>query len=182
MTGRSLRRIVAAGLFAATALASGALLAGPERVPFPADYQTKFVRYNSVERPDRKPPVVRFFYANPESFAAMRAGMPAPNGTVLVMEDRKAALGPDGNPLLDDNGRWIATDEVVAVAVQEKRAGWGEAYAPDKRNGDWEYSAFNAKGEMRPNLKTDSCFTCHLNRTKSDYTFTYLKFFADTRK
>lgn len=181
MIRRRARRALGAGLIAAAILGSSAI-AGPERVPYPADYQTRFVQYNSVERPDRKPAQIRFFYANKESFEAMRAGQPAPNGTVLVMEDRYAKLDAAGNPILDAKGRWIPTDEVITIAVQEKRAGWGEAIPTNKRNGDWDYSAFTPKGEMRPNLSTDSCFTCHLNRTKSDYTFTYLKYFADKAK
>ena len=94
------RRRLAAALLLGLAAAPAAALAGPERVAFPADYQTRFVQYNQVERPDRKPPVIRFFYANPEAFAAMAPGMASPEGTVLVMEDRKAALGPDGQPQL----------------------------------------------------------------------------------
>lgn len=175
-------RLALAAALVATAATASVAIAGPERVPYPADYQTKFVQYNSVERPDRKPAQVRFFYANKESFEAMRAGQPAPNGTVLVMEDRNAKLDANGEPVLDANGRWIATDEVVAIAVQEKRAGWGAAIPEKLRNGDWDYSAFTPKGEMRANLKTDSCFSCHLNRTKSDYTFTYIKYFADKAK
>ncbi len=163
----------------AAALAAPPAWAGPERVAFPADYPTRFVQYNQVERPDRKPPVIRFFYANPEAFAAMGPGKPSPEGTVLVMEDRKAALGADGQPLLDADGRWVPTPEIVAIAVQEKRAGWGADYPPAKRNGDWDYAAFNPKGELRTEVKTDSCFTCHLNRTGRDHTFTFVKFFED---
>ncbi|BBK32938.1 cytochrome P460 [Stella humosa] len=173
------RPLIAIALLAGAVLLPLPALAGPERVAFPADYQTRFVQYNQVERPDRKPPVIRFFYANPEAFAAMGPGMPSPEGTVLVMEDRKAALGADGQPMLDGDGRWIATPEIVAIAVQEKRKGWGDDYPPSKRNADWEYAAFTPQGQLRTEVKTDSCFTCHLNRTQRDYTFTFVKFFQD---
>ena len=176
------RRRLAAVLLLGLAVTPAAALAGPERIAFPADYQTRFVQYNQVERPDRKPPVIRFFYANPEAFAAMAPGMASPEGTVLVMEDRKAALGPDGQPQLDGNGRWIATPEIVAIAVQEKRRGWGDEYPAAKRNADWEYAAFTPQGQLRADVKTDSCFNCHLNRKRRDYTFTFVKFFEDRCK
>ena len=46
-------------LAALALLAAAPAWAGPERVAFPADYPTRFVQYNQVERPDRKPPVIR---------------------------------------------------------------------------------------------------------------------------
>ncbi|MGE0718460.1 MAG: cytochrome P460 family protein [Alphaproteobacteria bacterium] len=172
-------RAFAAAAFAAAVLAPAVLAAGPERVAFPADYQTRFVRYNQIDRPDRNPPVVRFLYSSPEAFAAMRAGIPAPSGTVLVMENRKAALGPDGKPMVGPDGMWQAGPEILSVEVQEKRAGWGAAYPPDKRNDDWEYAAFTGEGKLRTEVKTDGCFNCHLNRRQRDFTFTFIKFFED---
>ncbi|MBI1779479.1 MAG: cytochrome P460 family protein [Proteobacteria bacterium] len=172
-------KLMMALIVAGVLLAAGRAGAGPDLVRFPADYKTRFVQYNAIERPDRKPAVVRFFYASPAAAAAAKAGQPIPDGTVLVMEDRKVKLNEAGQPSRGADGRYLATDEVVAIFVQEKRNGWGEAYPASKRNGEWEYSSFGTDGAVRANLNTDGCFTCHLNRKERDYTFTFFKWVLD---
>jgi hypothetical protein len=176
----AIRHALAGAILAAlTAIDVTGALAGPELIVFPADYKTRFVLYNTVERPDRNPAVVRHFYANPEAVAAAKPREAAPYGTVLVMEDRKVALDAAGQPRRDAEGRFVVTDEVVAIAIQEKRAGWGASYAPEKRNGEWEYAVFGPDGAARPTANLGPCFTCHLNRTGRDYTFTFVKWVID---
>ncbi len=172
-------------VLAALALAAGLALpalpgrAGTELVQFPADYRAKFALYSWTERPDRKPAIVRYYYVNPEAAAAAKAGQPAPNGTVLIMEDRKVRLGADGAPERAPNGTFMATDEVTGLFVQEKRAGWGADYPAEKRNGEWEYAQFNPDGTRRANANLDGCFACHKNRTGRDYNFTFSKWVLD---
>jgi hypothetical protein len=60
------------------ALAPAAALSGPERVELPTNYRDAFVLYNQIERPDRKPPQIRFMYASPEAAAAARPDQAAP--------------------------------------------------------------------------------------------------------
>jgi Cytochrome P460 len=106
-----------------------------------------------------------------------------PDGTVLVMEDMKVRLDASGAPLIGPDGRFEPTVEVTSVFVMEKRAGWGEAYPDDKRNGDWEYSFFAPDGTVRPNLNTSGCFACHMSRKgERDFTFTYAKVLLDQKK
>jgi hypothetical protein len=152
-------------------------LAGPERVEYPKDYRTTFVVYGTVDRPDRK--IVRVFYANREAVHAARPGQPVPYGTVLVMEDHKAKLDTSGQPVRDADGHFIASDEVIAVFVQEKRSGWGEEYPPEKRNGEWEYAWFNPDGSRKIDAKFDGCFSCHKSRAGRDYTFLFAKYVED---
>lgn len=54
-----------------------------------------------------------------------------------------ARVDAAGNPLLDQRGRFIPEPAIIAIGVQEKRAGWGVGYPPEKRNGEWEYARFN---------------------------------------
>ena len=112
-----------AGILVVIAFAADAVYAGPEKIAFPEGYQTHFVRYATVDKPKRK--TVRFFYVNPEALADAKPQQDAPHGTVLIMEDHKAKLGADGNPLMDSRGRFIPTTEVTNVFVQEKQPGWG---------------------------------------------------------
>jgi len=54
----------------------------------------------------------------------------------------------------------------------EKRAGWGAGYPPDKRNGDWEFQAFNADKSVNHNENLDRCFACHKSQERQDFVFT----------
>lgn len=172
-------RRIAAALIAAALLGAGLQAwAGPERVEFPVGYQQTFLRFGEVDRPDRKPQQVRFFYVDPKSAAAATAEQPVPDGAVLIMEDRRARLDANGAPLRDAQGRFIASDEVVNVFVQEKRVGWGEAYPAATRNGDWEYAVFEPDGRRR-NANTAGCFACHLPRAPTDFTFIFKRWVID---
>lgn len=178
-----MHRIFAAALVAA-AISSPAL-AGPERVTFPEGYQNRFTVYGIVDRPDRK--LVRFLYVNPEAVAKARPGEPVPDGTVLVMEDRKVRFGGDGNPMTDPEGRLLWTDEVTALFVQEKRAGWGAEYPAEKRNGEWEYASFAPGGARRTDKEgrvagTDACFACHKPWVAADHTFFFSSYVAQMRR
>lgn len=173
--------ILAWTLFGLIALAGGYALAGPERVAFPRDYASTWVKFTAVERPDRK--IVRNMYVNPDAHTRAKAGELLPEGTILVMEDMKVKLDATGAPVLGPDGRFEPTGEVTSVFVMEKRAGWGNLYPEDKRNGDWEYSSFAPDGTVRPNLNTSGCFACHMSRKGvRDFTFTYAKVLLDQQK
>jgi hypothetical protein len=144
---------------------------GPQNIELPADWQTRFIRYATVDKPDRK--IIRHMYVNPEAYAATRAGEPAPHGTLLIMADTRARLDPQGNPLLDTSGRFIPEPGWIAIGAQQKEAGWGAGYGPEQRNGEWEYAAFTGSGERR-NISLNNCFGCHLQaRAQQDFNFTY---------
>ena len=152
---------------------------GPENITLPTDYQTRFVRYATIDKAERK--IVRFMYVNPEAAAAAKKGEPFPDGSVLVMEDHAARLGPDNAPLVDMQGRFIPLPPILGVALQEKRAGWGVGYPDEKRNGEWEYARFNGDG-TRNNAPVEACFTCHLqNVANQDFTFTTWPYFQNRR-
>ena len=93
-----------------------------EDVNIPSDYRAKFVRYTTVDRTDNKQS--RDLFINPEALAAIKAGRPAPSGTVIVMEAYRAKLDANGNPVKDANGRFVK-DTLAAVNLMEKRTGWG---------------------------------------------------------
>jgi hypothetical protein len=165
--------LILAATAAAGSIAAGIALAGPERVKYPEKFQEDFVMFNTVDRPDLK--AVRLVFINKAADAEAKAGQPLPEGSILIVEQRKAKLDDKGEPVRDAEGRLVPTDEVMTILAMEKRKGWGEAYPADKRNGDWEYNVF--KPDRTPNLavKMDGCFSCHLNRAERDFTFTYFK-------
>lgn len=167
------------------AAGGGWVLAATENVAFPEGYRSQFVRYVAIDKPDRKPAIVRFMYVNPDALAAAKAGQAVPHGTILVMEDHRAKLDGEGKPATDPKGRLIATDEITSIFVQEKRQGWGAEYPDSKRNGEWEYAWFNADGARRTgaNVNMDNCFACHKkNAEHQDYTFTFVPFVETIKK
>jgi hypothetical protein len=144
---------------------------GPLNIELPSDWQTRFIRYATVDKADRN--IIRHMYVNPEAFAAIRAGQPTPRGTLLIMADTRARVDAQGNPLLDTSGRFIPEPGWIAIGAQQKEAGWGEGYGPDQRNGEWEYAAFDGAG-VRRNIPLNSCFGCHLQaRAQQDFNFTW---------
>jgi hypothetical protein len=178
-----MRHAVAA---AAVALVLGGLLAvpapaqntpaGPLNITLPADWQARYIRYGALDRPDRR--IIRQLYANPEAYFDARPGDALPQGLILVMADFPARAAPDGTLLRDIAGRLIPGPVPTRIAVQEKREGWGAAYPPDLRNGNWEYALF--RGDLtRPDNATApdsmrSCFACHIQqRPAEDFAYDF---------
>src|SRR5262245_61476354 len=114
----------------AVATACGALAvamqakAGGDKVSFPDGFE-KGVMYATVDRYDIKQ--FRELYANKEAVDAVRAGKPAPSGTVLTLIQYKAKT--DDDAILDEvsvgpfHRDALVEDGIVAYAVMEKRAG-----------------------------------------------------------
>ncbi|MBY0334934.1 MAG: cytochrome P460 family protein [Acetobacteraceae bacterium] len=178
-----MRRISATALFAAAVLAGGVAMAqgmggspapyrpGPHNITLPSDWETRFIRFATVDKAERK--IIRHLYVNPEAFAAARPGQPLPDGTLIIMADTRARLGADGTPLRDHSGRLIPEPGWIALGVQEKRPGWGEGYPPEKRNGTWEYARFLGDGR-RNDASVEACFTCHIQtRAGQDFAFDF---------
>lgn len=157
-------------------IASSPASAGPEKVVFPDGYTTAFVRYATVNKPERTPPIVRFFYVNREALAEADAGKPLPYGTVIVMEDHLAKLDTTGAPVTSAGGDFVPTAEITNIFVQQKGRGWGAEYPVEIRNGEWEYGRFLADGSPKPDAKFDRCFECHKGVEAQDYNFTLSPF------
>lgn len=167
------RLVLAAACLAglATAVLAQSYTPGPQNITVPADWETRFIRYATVDKPDRK--IIRHLYVNPDAFAAAKPGEPLPYGTLIIMADTRARLDAQGNPLLDHSGRFIPEPGWIAIAAQQKERGWGEGYPPEKRNGEWEYARFMGDGSRNP-ASVEACFTCHLQtRAAQDFAFDF---------
>jgi len=158
-------------LAVATSSIAGLALAGADNVKFPSSY-LKGDLYATIDRADTKQ--YRELYASPGVVEAVRQGKPIPSGAVLTLVQWSVEADEKGNPKKDANGRFIKKD-ILAHTVMEKRAGWGAEYGPDKRNGEWEYQAFNALGQPNPKANIDACFQCHLPHAKQDFVMTLSK-------
>jgi plastocyanin len=158
-------------LMRALGLALGLVLAvpsgaGPDKIKYPAEWKTH-VLYTTVDRYDIKQH--RELYASSQAAVdAMKAGRPLPDGTVLTLVQYKAKLDPAGAPAKDAGGRFVK-DELIALTVMEKRAGFGTEYPPELRNGDWEYAVFSPAGVLNDKANYRACFECHKPHERQDF-------------
>jgi hypothetical protein len=161
-------------------LAIHAASAGPDKVQIPMTYASSYVKIGTWDRYDNK--TIRTVYMNPEAWAAAKPGEPLPDGTTLILEGRSAKLGADGQPALDENGRFIATDNIVLIATQQKRRGWGTEYPENIRNGEWEYAVFQTNGNLNTGANLQSCMQCHKPRAADDFTMVAARIVRDNKK
>ncbi len=169
-----MRRTTIAYVASVAAVLGTIVLAGPDTVKLPENYQAEFVNYMDVDRLDRIR--VRKMWVNPEARAAAVAGRPLPDGTILIMEDWAAKLDDNGEPVFDESGRLIADEPSGHRFVMEKNAAWSTA------NENWDYAWYQGDDLPRPDASFDGCFSCHANRTERDYTFTFWKFVEDAQR
>jgi hypothetical protein len=154
-------------------LSAAALLAGEaddppaptaDRVGFPKGYRETFEVLRSVDREEKKQVVT--VYGNDKAATVRSADdLPYPNGSVIVMETADAKKGPDGNPLLDDKGRY-RKGGVVGLHVMRRGKGFGEAYGKN-RTGEWEYVEYKEdESYLTPPKKSFACAECHVKAGK----------------
>jgi hypothetical protein len=129
------------------------------RVSFPSNYKSEFENYLSLDRTGNPDQVIRLF-ANKTARDAAQAGKPLPSGSVLVGEIYKAKTDEAGNVVTSELGRRVR-GKFAAVAVMEKRDGWGAALSEELRNGDWDFGIFSPAGERLAGKDLNSCRSCH---------------------
>ncbi len=152
----------------ATLAGFSTLVAAAEpRISFPADYKS-FKNYLSLDRTGNENQVIRLF-ANDIAAAGPSKDGSLPDGSILVGEIYKAKLNDKGEVIESSLGRRIR-GKLAAIAVMEKRQGWGEAFSDDLRNGDWDFAVFSPDGNR---LKKDlnSCRSCHAPLKDTDHLF-----------
>jgi len=156
------------------------LPAGGDEIVFPERY-AEGVMYTTLDRPASQKPSAtglgnaaqyRKFYATAAAIKALRNAEPIPSGAVITVVKYLAKLDPQGNPIKHENGRFVRGD-LIGFSVMEKRTGWGAAYSPDIRNGEWKFQEFTA--DRKPNGKVNllACFQCHRSQARKDFLFTF---------
>jgi len=139
-----------------------------DRVGFPTNYRTDFVPFYVFDH-DRVRQV-RVVYANSIA-ATVQPGEPFPYGSMLVQEIYRAVVDEQGNPILDDNGRF-QRGELTVIEPMRKEPGFGVDYGPN-RTGEWEYARYRPDGSpvLRPE-ETSQCAECHAGAGSSrDWVF-----------
>jgi len=143
----------------------------------PANYKTTFTMYQTVNRADNNQ--VRYLYANDVALRAAREGKSLPDGSLLVLEQHAARLGPDGKPVTGSDGFYVA-EKFLAYTVMERGAGWGRDIPENLRNEDWHYAAYSPARELRPANQAE-CLACHKPLDRDSYLFS-IKALTETAK
>ena len=139
-------------------------------VTFPEGFPAGFVKYHTIDFPDRKQ--VQHFYANAAAVEAARAGKPLPDGSTILGEMHAAKLGADGKPVTGKDG-FFEADKVLFYAAMARGPGWGRDIPEMLRNGDWNYAVFTPTRQARPGVNQAECLACHKPLEAQAYAFTF---------
>jgi cytochrome c553 len=145
--------------------------------PFPADYESTFVRYHTAYPGNQ----VRHYYANETALAAAREGRALPDGSYLIVEIFAATLGSDGQPVRGADGRFVA-GERVGFNVMAREAGWGERIPELLRNENWNYANLGVGHAVNTGASQAACLACHVPLTDTSYVFTLEQLIAVARE
>jgi plastocyanin len=167
------RRWVAAALVMAAAMSArigmivghsqGQLPAPTEdHVGFPEGYKDTYQLFFVFDNYQNRQ--IRAVYGNPTAASVepnQLRPFKYPYGSILLFESYTVKEDDNGEPLLDENGRFIP-NELTTLFVMRKERGFGADYQY-LRNGEWEYVAYRPDGTYAtPPSGTGSCALCHL--------------------
>lgn len=153
---------------AAAALFPYLALGDEPRIEFPAGYKKDFKNYLSSDRV-QNPDQTISLYANDKAIEAGKAGQELPEGSILVGEIYAARKDASGKVVTSSLGRRI-NEKLAAIAVMEKRKGWGGAFSEELRNGDWDFAIFSPDGK-RLDKDLNACRSCHAPLKQTQHLF-----------
>jgi plastocyanin len=139
-----------------------------DRIGFPKDYQTTFKQLYVFDNDAGRQ--VRVVWAN-DIAQTVDATQPVsfPYGSILLFESFPAVLDSAGNPVLDENGRFVRGPLTTVFAMKKDR-GFGAEYGPI-RNGEWEYVSYNPDGTTATTpANSGACALCHMQGTSAPLT------------
>ena len=105
-------------------------------------------------------------FVNPESCRAYQASGHWPEGTMLVLENRGAALGSAHQPLLK-SGK-VQTSDLMGMEVHVLDSAHED---PNHRADGWAFYNFEGKGNGTLIPRPATCYTCHQQHAAVDTTF-----------
>jgi plastocyanin len=130
-----------------------------DRVGFPDGFPDNYTLLSTFDRSAGRG-TIQYLYGNAIA-ASAKPGKPFPYGSVLVLDPYVAQLGADGQPILDDDGRFIPGEPVSGLGVMRKEKGFGEDYCED-RAGEWEFVSYHFDGSFEtPPQESWMCAQCH---------------------
>ena len=131
-----------------------------DRVGFPAGYKETFTPLYTFDNFQNRQ--IRAVWGNSIA-ASVQPGQSFnfPYGSVLLFESYSVQQDTSGEPVLDEDGKFIPTN-LTTIFVMRKEKGFGEDYK-ELRNGEWEYAAYRPDGTTSTAPEaTGACAQCHL--------------------
>lgn len=131
-----------------------------DRVGFPSGYRDTFrLLYVFDNYQNRQ---IRAVYGNDVAASVRPAKVfDFPYGSIILFESYSVKEDSAGEPLRDENGRFIP-NTMNTLFVMRKERGFGVDYQ-ELRNGEWEYVAYRPDGTYAtPPSGSGSCALCHL--------------------
>jgi plastocyanin len=160
-----------------------------DRIGFPTNYKTTFKQLYVLDNTQNQQ--VRAIWAN-DIAQTVDPSQPwnFPYGSVLLFEDYPTIADANGNPTLDENGRFVKGN-LRTIFAMKKDKGFGAEYGPI-RNGEWEYVSYLPNGSFATApAASGGCALCHLQGTsaalsnnlpalnaKNDYVFRAENYFS----
>jgi len=139
-----------------------------DRVGFPTGYKDTFKVFYTFDNYQNRQ--IRKVWGN-NIAASVSPGQTFnfPYGSVILFESYTVKEDSAGEPVLDENGRFIPVN-LTTLFVMRKERGFGEDYK-QIRNGEWEYVAYRPDGSYsNPPSATGACALCHLTGGSLDLT------------
>jgi plastocyanin len=128
-----------------------------DRVGFPEGFRDYPLLY-TLDREENR--IVFYVYGNDQA-AGTKPGEPFPYGSVIVLDGYHAVLDDSGEPVQDENGRYIPGDHAVGPGVMRKEEGFGTDYC-ENQAGEWEFVGYKEDGSYdTPPQASWTCARCH---------------------
>ncbi|MBL8166233.1 MAG: cytochrome P460 family protein [Anaerolineae bacterium] len=136
-------------------------------VAYPEDFESRFVHYASVQRPDG---TIRDLYISPNALATSSL----PFNTVIVIVNHYAKSNNDGQFITDELGRYIRDEAAPMIHVREKRSDWLPAdFVSELRSGDWNFGSFDTVTGEPFEESIAACFNCHNASRQPEFLFSH---------
>ena len=137
-------------------------------IKFPKDYKS-FKNYFSGDRLSPNDAQTIRIFANDIAVKGMAKDGKLPYGSVIAAEVYKAKKDKDGEVIESDLGRRVRT-KLAAIAVMEKRKGFGANLSEDLKNGEWDFAVFKPDGSVAKK-DLNKCRACHAPLTEKQHVF-----------
>ena len=130
-----------------------------DRIGFPTNYQDTFTKIYTFDNFQNRQ--IRVVWANDVATMVNREqAWNFPYGSVVLFESYSVKQDAAGEPLLDENGRFIP-NVLTTIFVQKKMPGFGSEYGAIQ-SGEWEYIAYTPDGNVSTApAATGACSLCH---------------------
>lgn len=138
------------------------------QMKFPADFPKGYFLYDTTNKDDQN--AVSKSYINATGLAAVKAGKPLPDGSVVLVVNYAAKVDANKKPVVEKDGGW-AVDKVMSYAGMEARAGWGKDIPELLRNVNWNYGVFGPDKAARTEINQAVCLACHKPTASTSFVF-----------